>query len=65
MKVLRNKWVFKTPNAICLHTAFLKKANQIKTLEVIEESVIPSNNDSFLNWSGNHIAVEAINTFKE
>lgn len=47
------------------HTAFLKKANQIKTLEVIEESVILSNNDSFLNWPGNHNAVEAINTFKE
>lgn len=47
------------------HTVFLKKANQIKTLEVIEESVIPSNNDFFLNWPGNHNAVEAINTFKE
>lgn len=46
------------------HTVFHTKANQIKTLEVIEESVILSNNDFFLNWPGNHNAVEAINTLK-
>lgn len=37
----------------------------MKTLEVIEETVIPSNKDFFLNCPGNHNAVEAINTFKE
>lgn len=47
------------------HTVFLKKANQIKTLEVIEESVIRLNKDLFLNCPGNHNAVETINTSKE
>lgn len=65
MRVLRNKWVLKIPMQSVWRTVFLKKANQIKTLEVIEESAIPSNNDFFLNWPGNHNAVEAINTFKK
>lgn len=55
----------KLPMQSVWHAIFLKKANQIKTLEVIEESVIPLNKDFFLNCPGNHNAVEAINTFKE
>lgn len=47
------------------HTVFLKKTNQIKTLEIIEESLVPLNKDFFLNWPGNHNALKAINTFKE
>jgi len=47
------------------HTVFSKKANQIKTVEVNEESVIPLNKVLFLNCPGNHNVAETINTFKE
>lgn len=50
--------------SVC-HTVFLKKSNEIKTPEVTEESLIPSNKDFFLNWPSNHYAAEAIDTFKE
>lgn len=50
--------------SVC-HNVFLKKSNEIKTPEVTEESLIPSNKDFFLNWPSNHYAAEAVDTFKE